>query len=439
MRSARSTSRAVELAATPAAALDVRSAMRDGDAHRVPGSTRDDARRRCARRRRRARRGRGDPPRSSASSAPTPSSTSRRVGAGDEAQLLAAVGGGEAAVAARRQPELLVVGAPAATSGTPMVIVVRRCSAMTALPQPATQRLRRSPMPSIGCEHVARLQEARRLPGGADARRRAGEDHVAGQQREDRRQLGDQRGTEKTMSRVRLFCITSPFDRAAEREVVGFGELVGRHEPRARSGRTRKGLAERELRRRPATARCARRRPARPSARRRGASRVRSATRRAARPMTTTSSTSQSTDRRRQHDVGVGTDEAGRELRERRRAVRQRQSALGGVVLVVEADAEDLRRTRRRGAQVRVDDRRRVRRRRLGGPATELVPAREDRLRVRSEAAARRRLDVDAAARRHEVSRPFTFAMRIVPPASRRTARRIGVPYRDMRELSIID
>ena len=60
-------------------------------------------------------------------------------------------------------------------------------------PQPPTHVLRSVPSLSISTSaDVARLQEDRRLAGHADARRRAGEDHVARQQRADLRDVRDQ-------------------------------------------------------------------------------------------------------------------------------------------------------------------------------------------------------------------------------------------------------
>ena len=88
-------------------------------------------------------------------------------------------------------------------------------------------------MPSIQrLEHLARLQESRRLPGHAHARRRTGEDHVAGQERQHRRELGDEpRHAEDEVARARVLHGLA-VDRAAEGEVVGIRHLVGRDEPR---------------------------------------------------------------------------------------------------------------------------------------------------------------------------------------------------------------
>ena len=95
---------------------------------------------------------------------------------------------------------------------------------------------------SAGCE------ETRRLARRADAGGRAGEDDVAGEQRQHGRQLGDEpRHGEDEIGRARVLHGLA-VDRAAEREVVGIGHLVGRDEPRAHRPESAPRLAERELR-----------------------------------------------------------------------------------------------------------------------------------------------------------------------------------------------
>ena len=103
-------------------------------------------------------------------------------------------------------------------------------------------------MPSIqdsrtwpGCE------EAGRLPGDADAGGRAGEDDVAGQQRQHGGQLGDEAGDAEDEVAGAGVLHRLAVDGAAEREVVGVGELVGRDDPGAHRAVAAAGLAEREL------------------------------------------------------------------------------------------------------------------------------------------------------------------------------------------------
>jgi len=79
-----------------------------------------------------------------------------------------------------------------------------------------------------GDERVAGLEVQRRVAEGADPGRRAGEDHVTGQQRAHG---GDARATssatEKTMSEVRPFCMTRPLRLAADLQIVGVIEGIG--------------------------------------------------------------------------------------------------------------------------------------------------------------------------------------------------------------------
>ena len=133
--------------------------------------------------------------RSSASSTPMPSSTSAPASAsrrGAAARRRRRSRSVRRRAASGRTPRSTRGGR--GTSGTPIVTWVSRCSAMAILLMPATQRLRRScrcPR-SDSCTTSPGCRKRGGLRVSADAGRRAGEDDVAGQQRQDRRQLGDQ-------------------------------------------------------------------------------------------------------------------------------------------------------------------------------------------------------------------------------------------------------
>lgn len=104
-------------------------------------------------------------------------------------------------------------------------------------------------MPSTpSLEHLTRVQEPRRLAGGADAGGRAGEDHVAGQKREHGRELGDQAGHAEDEIGGAGVLHRLAVDRAAEGEVLRVLHLVEGDEPRSHRPVATSGLAERELR-----------------------------------------------------------------------------------------------------------------------------------------------------------------------------------------------
>ena len=77
---------------------------------------------------------------------------------------------------------------------------------------------------------------------------RAGEDHVAGEQRAHRRQLGHELGDEKMRSLVRASCIVSPSTEQPSARSSGVGHLVDGDHPRAHRPVAAARLAERELR-----------------------------------------------------------------------------------------------------------------------------------------------------------------------------------------------
>src|SRR6202035_3181819 len=98
-----------------------------------------------------------------------------------------------------------------------------------------------------------------------------------------------------------------------------------------------------------------------------------------------------------QHDIGEGGREASGELGEGRRAGWHLQAGLGGVVAVIGADREHLRRSWRRGAEVVDVDGRGAARRRIVRPFAKRLPLAVDGLGVRAEATIGRRRYVDAA------------------------------------------
>src|SRR5438093_10101093 len=132
-----------------------------------------------------------------------------------------------------------------------MVLSVRRCSPIVTL-------LVRS-----GCyESVAHLADAldpadellaggevaRWVAGGPHPGRGAGEDDVAGLERDHGRQFGDQRRDREDEIGGAPFLDRFPVDAAAERQVVAILELVRGDQPRPRRTEAGKGLAEAELR-----------------------------------------------------------------------------------------------------------------------------------------------------------------------------------------------
>jgi hypothetical protein len=90
----------------------------------------------------------------------------------------------------------------------------------------------------------------------------------------------------------------------------------------------------------------------------------------------------------RQHDVAARAGDARGELGEHHwLLVRARETRLGGVAVVVQADGENLARRRRGGAQVVWLERRRAGVVRAGRPLGELIPPLVDRLRISLEPA----------------------------------------------------
>ncbi len=112
----------------------------------------------------------------------------------------------------------------------------------------ATRRFRMVPMPSIqlsstwpGCRNRGGVRAAP-TPAG-----RAGEDEVARQQRQHRRQLGHEAWhAEDEVAGARVLHRLA-VDGAAQRQVVGIGELVGRHHPGPDGSEAPVRLAQREL------------------------------------------------------------------------------------------------------------------------------------------------------------------------------------------------
>jgi hypothetical protein len=99
-----------------------------------------------------------------------------------------------------------------------------------------------------------------------------------------------------------------------------------------------------------------------------------------------------------QHHIGARPRDAARELREDERLLRNVESGLGRVGLVVEADAEDLRRTGDAGGESRlVEARILVARLEARGPVPERWPAREHLHRIRGQLARRAALDIHHA------------------------------------------
>ena len=172
----------------------------------------------------------------------------------------------------------------------------RSCGSAIASSVARRSRLRIVPMPSIQLSSTSPVaQEPRRLAGDADPGRRAGEDEVAGQQRHHGRDLGDEPGDGEHEAARAVVLHRLAVDRAAEPEVVGVGQLVGGDQPRPGGSVGRGTTCRARTGRRRRTARADPRRPGRRRARPRGPRPSASATRSARRPITTTSSTSQST------------------------------------------------------------------------------------------------------------------------------------------------
>ncbi len=154
---------------------------------------------------------------------------------------------------------------------------------------------------------LSRLQEALRRAAVADARGRAGEDDVAGQQRaRPPRAARPGRRAGKIIWRCAPGCSTSPSRLRLDREVVAVGELVGRDEPRAGRPEAGERLAEPELRRLPCSC-MTRSERSWPIVRPATASHARSrGMRKPPRPITATTSTSQSTLPSGSTTVGAG-------------------------------------------------------------------------------------------------------------------------------------
>ena len=225
--------------------------------------------------------------------------------------------------------------------------------------QAARQRLRSTP--SAGDRRLDDLpvgEEARRLAPGADAAGRAGGDDVAGQQREDRRQVGhERRGVEDELARRRRLDDLA-VDGAPDL-LVGArcrARLVRRDEPRPERRRGLPRLALQELRR--AVLPVAHRDVVEHRVagdRRRRRVEVAVADRRA----DDHGELGLPVDRRRlrrQHDVVVGADQRRAVLGEDRREVGRLAAHLGDVVAVVQPDADDLVRRRHERRVVEVGD-----------------------------------------------------------------------------------
>jgi hypothetical protein len=82
---------------------------------------------------------------------------------------------------------------PGSMRGWIRIICTLALSRRTARPSPPDTPVpdRADPL-NPGLEDLARTQKFRRLPGGADASRSTGEQHIAGKQRQNSRELGDQ-------------------------------------------------------------------------------------------------------------------------------------------------------------------------------------------------------------------------------------------------------
>src|SRR3954452_9640587 len=97
-------------------------------------------------------------------------------------------------------------------------------------------------------ELIARAQVTWWVPASPDARGRAREEQVAGQQRSDRGYVRDQRGEGKDHLGGRLRLHRLAVQLALEPHVAR-AELVGRHNPRAERAKAWERLPEAELRR----------------------------------------------------------------------------------------------------------------------------------------------------------------------------------------------
>jgi NADPH:quinone reductase len=279
--------------------------------------------------------------------------------------------------------------AGAARVPVPGVLRVRMCSAGYEGLAEVTDAL------NPAGQDLAGLEVAWRGPAHADARGRAGEDDIAGQQGQDGGQPSDEGGHRKDQLGRAAFLDLLAVDGAGQLEVVGVGELIRRDQPRAHGGEAWEGLGEAELGGR---AGCLQD------------------------PLGDVLPDGQARDVRPrvalgdvmcaladdgdelhfpvdvavwQFDLGAGAGDRGRELGEDGRGRRRGESGLAGVRAVVQADREQLL---RRG-------RRRVERRRVvagpgwhlrgGSPAAELVEAGVDGLDVGPEPPAGCLGDVD--------------------------------------------
>ena len=116
---------------------------------------------------------------------------------------------------------------------------------------PATMDVRISPIPvDLAVETLARREVSRRVAGQADARRGAGEDHVAGQQGVVRESRATSLPTETHQVAGAAALHLLAVDGAPEREVVRVVALVRRDQPRADRAEAGERLAQAELRRR---------------------------------------------------------------------------------------------------------------------------------------------------------------------------------------------
>ncbi len=243
---------------------------------------------------------------------------------------------------------------------------------------------------SPGCKKRGGLRAA------TDAGRRAGEDHVTGQQRQDGGQCGDQaRHTEHHVGgAARLHHLT--VDAAAEFQVVRVGDLVRRDQARAHGAEARERLAEREL---PAAAPL---HDALGQVLADGESGNVTPGRVLVDPVRVRADHHDQFDlpvdhARGQGDVDVRAGDAGGKLGERRRPLRHGHPRLGGVPVIVEADAKHLRRSRRRRTEVGIDDGRGGRAAHTVRPGAKGIPLCEHRLRVGREPSLRRRLHINTA------------------------------------------
>ena len=230
-------------------------------------------------------------------------------------------------------------------------------------------------------DHVTGVKETRGRAGDAHTGGSAGEDDVPGDEAVTMADSSATRWrTSNTSSEVRLCLHLLAVDAAPDGEVVTVVELVGRHEDRPHGTEPGIRLAQAELA--PgavlhlafgqvlADGDTGHVPPGLGRDRRCGPSRR---SRRRARPPSPTFRT-------REHDLGIVAGEAARELGERRRDGGQRGSRLGGVVAVVDPDAEHLRRVAATAGPAWWPTGASPARRWVSGPRRELLPLAVDRV-----------------------------------------------------------